>query len=252
MDELSLHYQAQVACASGHLVGMEALVRWWHPERGLIGPDQFVALAEQSGLISQLTRWVLRAALSQSAGWHAFDDGVGLSVNLSSHDLIDERLPEFVASQLERWRVPGRRLTLEITESALLADPGRAVDVLTQIRQLGVRVALDDFGTGYSSLSYLKEWPVDEVKIDRSFVHNLVADQRDRAIVRATIDLAHSLGLEVVAEGVEDATSLRLLGEMGSDRAQGFYIARPLPPSELVMWYRAYRARPLLLPAAAA
>jgi EAL domain-containing protein (putative c-di-GMP-specific phosphodiesterase class I) len=126
------------------------------------------------------------------------------------------------------------------------------VDVLTQIRRLGVRVALDDFGTGYSSLSYLKEWPVDEVKIDRSFVRNLVADQRDRAIVRATIDLAHSLGLEVVAEGVEDAASLRLLVDMGSDRAQGFYIARPLPPSELVMWYRGHRARPGLLSAAAA
>jgi len=175
---------------------------------------------------------------------------VGLSVNLSSHDLLDERLPAFVASQLGRWRFPADRLTLEITESALLADPDRAVDVLAQIRRLGVRVALDDFGTGYSSLSYLKEWPVDEVKVDRSFVRNLVADKRDRAIVRATVDLAHSLGLEVVAEGVEDEASLRLLTEMGSDRAQGYYIARPLPPSQLVKWSHTHRAKPELLHAA--
>ena len=129
----------------------------------------------------------------------------------------------------------------------MLADPRRAVDVLTQIRQLGVRVALDDFGTGYSSLSYLKEWPVDEVKVDRSFVRTMVADKRDRAIVRATVDLAHSLGLEVVAEGVEDAAILRLLTEMGSDRAQGYYISRPLPPSLLRVWFQAHRALPELL-----
>jgi len=249
-DELSLHYQPQVDCVTGRLMGMEALVRWWHPERGLIGPDQFVPLAEQSGLIRQLTRWVLAAAIGQSARWHDLGDGVGLSINLSSHDLLDVRLPAFVASQLERWRFPAERLTLEITESALLADPDRAVGVLTQIRQLGVRVALDDFGTGYSSLSYLKEWPVDEVKVDRSFVRNLVADERDRAIVRATVDLAHSLGLEVVAEGVEDSAILQLITDMGSDRAQGYYIARPLPPSQLVRWAHAHRAKPELLRAA--
>jgi len=249
-DELSLHYQPQVDCVTGRLMGLEALVRWWHPERGLIGPDEFVPLAEQSGLIRQLTRWVLAAAIGQSARWHDVGDGVGLSVNLSSHDLLDERLPAFVASQLGQWRFSADRLTLEITESALLADPGRAVDVLTQIRRLGVRVALDDFGTGYSSLSYLKEWPVDEVKVDRSFVRNLVVDKRDRAIVRATVDLAHSLGLEVVAEGVEDEASLRLLTEMGSDRAQGYYISRPLPPSQLVKWCNGHRARPEQLRAA--
>ncbi|MCA1645375.1 MAG: EAL domain-containing protein, partial [Chloroflexi bacterium] len=251
-DELSLHYQPQIDCATGHLMGVEALVRWWHPERGLIGPDQFVPLAEQSGLIRQLTRWVLAAALAQSTGWQDLGDDVGLSVNLSSNDLLDERLPAFVAQELQRRHFPAERLTLEITESALLADPDRAGEVLAQIRQLGVRVALDDFGTGYSSLSYLKEWPVDEVKVDRSFVRNLVTDQRDRAIVRATIDLSHSLGLDVVAEGVEDAATLRLLIAMGSDRAQGFYIARPLPPSRLLVWCHAHRGRPELLRAAAA
>jgi EAL domain-containing protein (putative c-di-GMP-specific phosphodiesterase class I) len=229
---------------------MEALVRWWHPERGLIGPDQFVPLAEQSGLIRHLTRWVLAAALSQRAGWHYLGHVVGLSVNLSSHDLLDERLPGFVAAQLGRWRYPSERLTLEITESALLADPDRAVDVLGQIRRLGVRVALDDFGTGYSSLSYLKEWPVDEVKVDRSFVRNMVTDSRDRAIVQATVDLAHSLGLEVVAEGVEDTATLQLLIEMGTDRAQGYHFARPLPPSQLVVWCQGNRG-PAELPRAA-
>jgi diguanylate cyclase (GGDEF)-like protein/PAS domain S-box-containing protein len=236
VDELSLHYQPLVDCATGRLAGVEALVRWWHPERGLIGPDQFVPLAEQSGLIRQMTRWVVTTAISQSAGWHKLGTSFGLSVNLSSHDLLDERLPDFVAAQLERWQFAAERLTFEITESALLGDPDRALEVLGKIRQLGVRVALDDFGTGYSSLTFLKEWPVDEVKVDRSFVSSMVVAKRDRAIVRATIDLSHSLGLEVVAEGVEDEAILQLLVEMGSDRAQGYHIARPMPPTELVRW----------------
>jgi diguanylate cyclase len=179
---------------------------------------------------------VLASAMSQSNSWRVLGRDLRLSVNLSSHDLIDERLPDFLAAQLTRWRFPAQRLTLEITESALLGDPDGALKVLAAIRELGVRVALDDFGTGYSSLSYLKDWPVDEVKVDRSFVSSMVADRRDRAIVRATIDLAHSLGLNVVAEGVEDAATLGLLAEMGSDRAQGYYIARPLSPTQLEWW----------------
>jgi diguanylate cyclase (GGDEF)-like protein/PAS domain S-box-containing protein len=236
LDELSLHYQPQVDCRTGKPVAMEALVRWWHPERGLIGPDEFVPLAEQSGLIRQVTRWVLAAALAQFASWQRFAAGLRLSVNLSSHDLLDEHLPRFVAAQLERWHFPADQLTLEITESALLGDSDRAVEVLGRIRQLGVRVALDDFGTGYSSLSYLKSWPVDEVKVDRSFVRNMVVEECDRAIVRATVDLAHSLGLQVVAEGVENEAVMRLLAEMGADRAQGYHLTRPLPPTQLVRW----------------
>ena len=252
VDELSLHYQPQIDCATGRFSGVEALVRWWHPELGLIGPDQFVPLAEQSGLIRPLTRWVLATALSQSSSWRGLGHDLTLSINLSSHDLLDERLPDFVAAQLERWRFPVERLTLEITESALLGDPDGALKVLARIRALGVQVALDDFGTGYSSLSYLKEWPVDEVKVDRSFVSSMVADARDRAIVRATIDLAHSLGLAVVAEGVEDVATLRLLADMGSDRAQGYYIARPLPPTQLVWWARTRGGADFTLRAAAA
>jgi diguanylate cyclase (GGDEF)-like protein/PAS domain S-box-containing protein len=247
LEELSLHYQPQVDVASGRLAGVEALVRWWHPDRGLILPDQFVPLAEQSGLIRELTRWVLAAALSQSAGWRKLGSGPGLSVNVSSYDLVDERLPEFVAAQLERWRFPAEQLTLEITASALLSDPERAIDVLTRFRKLGVRIALDDFGTGFSSLAYLKVWPLDEVKVDLSLVHGIVVDPGDRAIVRATIELAHSLGLDVVAEGVENAATLRLLEDMGSDRAQGYYLARPMPPSQLVRWCQTELSQPAVL-----
>ena len=155
---------------------------------------------------------------------------------MSSLDLIDERLPEFVAAQLERWHFPAERLTLEITEHALLTDPDRSIDVLTRLRKLGVRVALDDFGTGLSSLASLKVWPLDEVKADVSLVRSMVTSPSDRAIVRATIELAHALGLDVVAEGVENSATLRLLEEMGCDRAQGHHIARPMPPSQLVPW----------------
>ena len=236
LDELSLHYQPQIDFASGRLAGIEALVRWWHPERGMILPDQFLPLAEQSGLIRQLTRWVLTAALSQTAGWRRFSTGPGVSVNLSHFDLVDERLPEFVAAQLERWQFPAERLTLEITERAVLTDLDRALGVLGRLRKLGVRIALDDFGTGLSSLAHLKVWPLDEVKIDVSLVRGIVAAPADRAIVRATIELAHAFGLDVVAEGVENEGTRRLLEQMGVDRAQGYCIARPMPPSQLVWW----------------
>jgi diguanylate cyclase (GGDEF)-like protein/PAS domain S-box-containing protein len=236
LEELSLHYQPQVDCATGRLARVEALVRWWHPERGLIRPDQFVPLAEQSGLIRQLTHWVLAAALGQSAGWHTPGTDPGVTVNVSPLDLVDEQLPAFVAAQLERWHFPAERLTLEITEHALLTDPDRSIDVLTQVRTLGVRVALDDFGTGLSSLASLKVWPLDEVKVDVSLVRSMLTSSSERAIVRATIALAHALGLDVVAEGVENGATLRLLAEMGCDRAQGFHIARPMPPTQLVPW----------------
>jgi diguanylate cyclase (GGDEF)-like protein/PAS domain S-box-containing protein len=250
LEELSLHYQPQVDCRTGRLARVEALVRWWHPERGLILPDQFVPLAEQCGLITQLTRWVLAAALSQSAAWPGPGISPGVSVNVSSLDLVDEQLPEFVAAQLERWHFPAERLTLDITESALLCDPDRAIDVLTHLRTLGVRVALDDFGTGFSSLAYLKVWPLDEVKVDVSLVRGMVTAPGDRAIVRATIDLAHALGLDVVAEGVENSATLRLLQEMGSDRVQGFFIARPMPPSQLARWSQTRLSQPAVLRAA--
>ena len=251
LEELSVHYQPQVDCTTGRLAGVEALVRWWHPERGLILPDQFVPLAEVSGLIRQLTRWVLAAALSQSSAWRGLGVVPGLSVNVSPFDLIDERLPDFVAAQLERWQLPAERLTLDITETALLTEPDRALDVLTRVRKLGVRVALDDFGTGLSSLAYLKVWPLDEVKVDVSLVRGMDTAPGDQAMVRATIELAHSLGLDVVAEGVENEATLRLLEELGSDRAQGFFMARPMPPSQFVRWIQTHVSLPRVFRAAA-
>jgi predicted signal transduction protein with EAL and GGDEF domain len=252
LDELSLHYQPQVNCVTGRVTGVEALVRWWHPERGLILPDQFVPLAEQSGLIRQLTRWVLAAALSQTSGSDGLGAEIGLSINVSAFDLLDETLPEFVAAQLERWQFPAERLTLEVTETALLTDPERAVDVLTQLRKFGVRIALDDFGTGLSPLAQLRVWPLDEVKVDISLVGGMLVGPGDRAVVRATIELAHALGLEVVAEGVENEATLRLLELMGSDRAQGYGIARPMPPSQLARWYQTRLSQPAALLRAAA
>ena len=249
-DELTLHYQPQVETRQRRLTGVEALVRWWHPERGLIGPDQFVPLAEQSGLIRLMTRWVLRAALAQSCAWRSMALEPCVSINLSSHDLLDPHLPEYVAGQLAQWCFPAERLTLEITESALLAEPDRALDVLGRVRGLGVRVALDDFGTGYSSLAYLKQWPVDELKVDRTFVRTMVSLHRDRAIVRAIVDLAHTLGLAVVAEGVEDPATLDLLDELGCDRIQGDHIAPALPSIQLLRWWQQRRTWPNLRHAA--
>ncbi len=236
LDELTLHYQPQVDCRTGEVVGVEALVRWWHPRRGLVGPDTFVPLAEQSGLMRDLTRWVIGTAIGQGHTWRRWLRNISLSVNLSGQDLLDARLPAYVAEQLRRWQFPAQQLTLEVTESALLGDSSRAQEVLAELREMGIRVALDDFGTGYSSLSYLKDWPVDELKVDRSFVRNMVEDGRDRSIVRALIDLAHSLGLQVVAEGVEGEPILRLLDDLECDRAQGYHIARPLPAAELKRW----------------
>jgi diguanylate cyclase (GGDEF)-like protein/PAS domain S-box-containing protein len=241
LEELSLHYQPQLDCRSGLVSGVEALVRWWHPQLGLIQPDQFVPLAEQSGLIGQLTRWILASALSQSATWHDVGPSPGLSVNISSFDLLDEHLPGFVATQLDRWQFPANRLTLEVSETALLTDPERSVAALTRLRELGLRIALDDFGAGLSPLGLLRGWPLDEVKTDVSLLRNALADAADRAMVRATIELAHALGLHVVAEGVENDATLRRLQELGSDRVQGYGIARPMPSSLLVRWLQSRR-----------
>jgi diguanylate cyclase (GGDEF)-like protein len=235
-DELSLHYQPQIDCLSGQVVGLEALVRWWHPERGRIGPDQFVPAAEQAGLMRDLTRWVLVTALQQSVVWRRFSSALNVAVNLSAQDLLDKSLPSFVAGALRDVGLPPSLFTLEITESALLSDRTAALDVLGRLRMTGVRVALDDFGTGYSSLSYLKDWPVDELKVDRSFVRSMAEDDRDRSIVRAMVDLAHTLGLEAVAEGVEDLPVLWLLAELRCNRAQGYHIAKPMPAAELARW----------------
>ena len=237
-DELTLHYQPKVDCRTGAVAGVEALVRWQHPQYGLMAPDQFIPLAEQTGLIRPLTRWVMNAAVSQTRKWH--DQGLLLSVavNLSAHDLQDAELAVWVRQLLARWNVGAEWLKLELTESALMADPTQALQVLTELCDLGVRIAIDDFGTGYSSLGYLKRLPAHEIKIDRSFVADMAAQERDHAIVRSTIDLGHNLGLSAVAEGVEDKRTLELLIRLGCDLAQGFYLSRPLPPESVAEWCR--------------
>ena len=234
--EIVVFFQPQVALPAGGAVGVEALVRWHHPERGLLPPGVFLALVEQAGLMGQLTLHVLEHSLVQCAAWRAEGLDLRVAVNLAAPNVADPALPAGVAALLERTGVPADRLKLEITETIVMADPVHARPVLDGLRDLGVALALDDFGTGHSSLSYLKELPVSELKLDRSFVSGIVGDARDLAIVRATVELARTLGLRVVGEGVEDAETLRVLGELGCDEAQGFYLSRPVPAAELAQW----------------
>jgi diguanylate cyclase (GGDEF)-like protein len=238
-DELVLHFQPKVALNSGRVIGVEALIRWQHPERGLLGPGDFLGLAERTGLIADVTRWVLDAAMRQCSAWRREGNELPVAVNLAAANIVDTALPEAVASILQRWGVPGHMLECEISEDTVMGDPRRATDVLERLRELGVRLSLDDFGTGHSSLSYLKRLPLDEVKIDRSFVIGMADDPSDAAIVRSTIDLARHLGLEVVAEGVETAEVLDVLAALECDVAQGFLLSRPLPAAELDGWLAA-------------
>ena len=235
-DELILHFQPKVAVAGGELVGVEALVRWEHPERGLIPPNAFIPLAEQTGLIRPLTQRVLDRALEQCRAWHDARLELSVAVNVAPRLLSEPDFPALVGGLLDRWGVPPALLELEITESGLMVDAERTQEVLWRLHDLGVRLSIDDFGTGYSSLSRLRELPIDHLKIDRSFVQRLEEADADAAIVRSTIGLGQSLGLRVVAEGVETADALRRLGAFGCDQAQGFHIARPLPAAELTAW----------------
>jgi len=242
---LSLSYQPQVAFSplSSHtererLVGVEALVRWRHPRHGVIVPDEFIPLAEMTGLIKPLTEWVLNEALRQCRSWKRGGLSAPVSVNLSAESLRDPGLARMITGLLRTHGVPPTWLRLEVTESALMADVDRAGEVLAELVALGVRVSVDDYGTGYSSLAYLKRLPVDELKIDRTFVRDLGDDEADAAIVRSTVALGHALGLRVVAEGVEDEEAWDLLAEMGCDLAQGYYVCRPLPGPKLRRWLR--------------
>jgi diguanylate cyclase len=235
--EIVLHYQPQIDVSTGRVAGMEALVRWQHPERGLLPPNSFIPFVERTGLSTSLTEYVLTGVAHQLQTWR--DAGVEIdatvAVNLTMFDLLDTTLPGKVAARLEEAGVEPDRLELEITERVIMADPVRVRGVVEQLKEIGVRIAIDDFGTGYSSLSYLKSLPVDVIKIDRSFVMGMMEDESDRAIVRSTIDLAHNLGLRVVAEGVDTKETLDELARYGCDLAQGFYIARPQAPDSVQM-----------------
>jgi diguanylate cyclase len=234
--ELVLHYQPKAEMESGVVCGVEALVRWQHPAHGLLGPSEFIPLAEQTGLIEALTRYVLTEALAQCRTWRLQGTEVPVAVNVAARCLLDLEFPAQVAELLDRHEVPATLLTLELTESAIVADPDRAQLVLAALRALGVRLSIDDFGTGYSSMAYLRTLPVDELKIDRTFVTDMRNETSNKAIVRAVLDLARNLDLRVVAEGVEDSATWTELGLLGCDSSQGYFLSRPLPAAQITAW----------------
>ena len=231
-NELVLHFQPQIEVASGEVTGAEALVRWQHPERGILQPQAFVPFVERTGSSRALSDFVLAEAAGQLRRWRDRGFDLAVAVNLTMFDLLDTKLPEQIAGLLESSKLEPSRLELEITESLIMGDPQRVRDVVERLKAIGVRIAIDDFGTGYSSLSYLKNLPVDVIKIDRSFVMGMGTNESDATIVRSTIDLAHNLDLEVVAEGVEDGQALEMLARYGCDLAQGFFIGRPCPAED--------------------
>lgn len=235
-DELLLHFQPKLMLSTGETRGVEALVRWNHPTLGLLMPDAFLRKFEETGLMGSLTTIVLAKALDQAAVWRDAGQILSVAVNISAPSVIDCGLPDRIEAMARERGVPPSMLTLEITEDLLLGDRKRAREVLMRLRAMGVRIAVDDYGKGYSSLAYLRELPVDELKLDKSFVLAMADDARSTALVVSTIDLAHSLGLEMTAEGVEDQTVYRALREYGCDAAQGFFMSEPLPAAELDAW----------------
>jgi diguanylate cyclase (GGDEF)-like protein len=248
-EEFVLHYQPKIDLRTGTVKGAEVLLRWAHPVHGWLPPDEFIPLAEHTGLIVPLTHYVLDHALRQMGAWRADGLDIGVAVNLSARTLIERELPDQIEAMCRRWDVPTSRLVLEITESMVVADPARALPVLARLHELGVEISVDDFGTGYSSMDYLKRLPVREIKIDRSFVMPMATDARDAAIVRCTIDLARSLGLRIVAEGVETADVRARLIAMGCDQGQGFSFSRALPAAQFTAWLFAREREPLALSA---
>jgi EAL domain-containing protein (putative c-di-GMP-specific phosphodiesterase class I) len=244
-DELLLHYQPKADLTGGRVVGVEALIRWQHPTDGFIPPNQIVELAEHTGLIAPLSSWVLRTAIRQCRTWHKEGLEVPIAVNLSTRSLHDQHLVERIAGLLRASNVAPSALTVEITESAVMVDPERALEIISRLRDMGITISIDDFGTGYSSLAYLKYLPVSEVKIDQSFVLNMLEDESDYRIVRGTINLAHDLGLTTVAEGIETHEAWERLRELGCDLAQGYYLSRPLSVEAATTWLRT-RGEPVI------
>jgi diguanylate cyclase (GGDEF)-like protein/PAS domain S-box-containing protein len=237
-DQLFLHYQPKINLKTKYVIGVEALVRWQHPKYGFVPPDEFILSAEQTGLIHPLARWVLKTAMRQSQAWRQTGLNLPVSVNLSARNLHDSQFPDHLAELLKITGGMPEQLELEITESAIMADPQRALEIITRLRTMGLRLALDDFGIGYSSLAYLKKLPVNTIKIDKSFVIDMAKDEDAAVIVLSTINLAHNLGLKVVAEGVETEKILDKLSTFGCDEAQGYYMSKPLPVDALTRWLK--------------
>ena len=235
-DEIVVFYQPIMHMDGTRVHGAEALVRWQHPELGLLPPSDFMPIVEQTGLIGPMTRHVLERAVAQCAAWRRAGQELTVSVNLSVRNLLDPDLASLIADLLTIYRLDPAALELEITESMLMSDPDRSLVTLTRLSQLGVGLSVDDYGTGYSSLANLRRLPIDELKIDRSFVSPMLSDESDLIIVRSTINLGHDLGLTVVAEGVEDEATLHRLGGLGCDLAQGYHFSKPLPPEAFNKW----------------
>ena len=234
-EQLVLHYQPKFSLAEQRVCGVEALIRWQHPDHGdLLPPNDFIPVAEQTGLIRPLTYWVLDTAFGQFSRWLQAGYHIPIAINLSAKNLHDGEAYAQIRQLLTKWEIDAHNITLEITESSMMADPDRAFRVIEDLHSLGIQFAIDDFGTGYSSLAYLKRLPASEVKIDKSFVMDMIADENDRVIVKSTIDLANNMGLRPIAEGVEGKDIMEKLLELGCETVQGFYLCRPLPPDEVL------------------
>jgi diguanylate cyclase (GGDEF)-like protein len=239
-EQLVLHYQPKAQMNTREVVGVEALVRWQHPTRGLLGPGEFIPLAENTGLIRPLTEWVLAEAIRQAATWRDLGLMLSVAVNIAPRTLLEGNFPATVLDLLAEHGLPSHLLELEVTETAIMTDPGRAVSVLKHLNAMGVRVSIDDFGTGYTSLTYLKELPVQTLKIDRAFITDLLTSKPDEAITESVIGLGHKLGLTVLAEGVETEAVWQRLSAMACDEGQGFLLARPMPADQLTSWVTAH------------
>jgi diguanylate cyclase (GGDEF)-like protein len=235
-NQLSLHFQPKIDHRRHRVIGFEALARWMHPQRGFMPPDKFIPLAERAGLIGALTHWVLKEAIYQLAEFHAHGHRLSMAVNLSACNLHDQELVDRIVALLNETRIPPQYLVLEVTEGAVMSSPSDGIRNLHRLGAAGISIAIDDFGTGYSSLAYLKQLPVDELKIDKSFVMNMCNDENDAVIVRSTIDLAHNLGLKVTAEGVEDRETWEILTTLGCDTSQGYFMSKPQPADRLSQW----------------
>jgi len=235
-DQLELHYQPKLNMRTGIVTHVEALVRWRHPSLGMVPPDNFIHIAEQTGQIDALTKWVFITTLKQYKLWLDLGLDISVAVNISAENLKDSHFYQFICDSAEEFEVPAEKITLEVTESAVVDDPDSAIALLQQFKSKGMRISIDDYGTGYSSLAQLKQLPVHELKIDKSFVQSLCDDEDDQTIVRSTIDLAHNMGLSVVAEGIEDEAALNWLAENNCELGQGYFISRPKHANELTPW----------------
>ncbi len=235
-DEFVLYYQPKIHLGSGLMTRAEVLIRWNHPKRGLLAPAAFIPIAERTGLIKPLTDWIIDRMLKQCRQWHDAGAPVHVAVNISPKSLQEQVLPVKFQAALDKWNIDPRFVKVEITESSIMADPAHALAITSMLQSMGIRISLDDFGTGFSSLTNLRQLPIDELKIDKSFVMGMTASEADTTIVRTMVDLAHNLGKQVCAEGVEDELTWRRLGEMGCDLAQGYWISKPLPAEDFLAW----------------